>query len=86
MGFQVHFRGPHASFTKANGNVKTDITHAIYHARNQEIINPWLDRKIEYALPVDKKFNITLYPTPLSEKDVIDAGEVLSQPQNLIVR
>ena len=80
-GSRIIFAGPHASFTKANGNLRTDLSHAIFHAREQEVYNPWNDKQVQYALPADKKFNITLYPTPLTNSDIKEAGVDTSESQ-----
>ena len=73
-GSRLIFAGPHASFSRTHGKLNNEFSHAIFHTRNTEVFNPWNDRKVQYAIPIDKKFNITVYPTPLNEKDMIDAS------------
>ena len=79
-GSRIIFAGPHSSFTRTNGNIRNDISHAIFHARELEIPKPWLDKEIHYSVRIDRKFNILIHPTPITEVDVTEGGgEVLPE-------
>ena len=73
-GSRLIFAGPHSSFTKANGGIKADITNAVFHMKQDIDRNPWEERQIHPSIQIDKRFNISIHPHPINDKDIIDIG------------
>ena len=73
-GSRLIFAGPHKSFSKGNSGLRNDVNHAVY--KLHKIIDDNLSQKlaIPILIKVDPIENISIYPRPLSEQDLIDAG------------
>ena len=75
-GSRLIFAGPHQSFTQGNKGLRADVNHAVYKLR--QVLEDTLSPKtnIPIKIKVDKMEDISIYPYPLSEQDLIDAGGI----------
>ena len=67
--------GPHKVFTQGNNTGKNEFTHGVFQTKlvtDFENYTEYASRP--YSITVDSNTNIVLYPSPVTENDMIDVG------------
>jgi len=73
-GSRYIFAGPHAVFSGGDTNKSDGLTHAIFHMKESILNYRGGLKEIPISIPIDKRFNITIHPTPVQEQDLIELG------------
>ena len=73
-GSRYIFAGPHAVFSGGDPNRSDGLTHAIFHMKESTLSYRGELKEIPISIPIDKRFNITIHPTPVQEQDLIELG------------
>ena len=74
FGSRIIYAGPHHVFSKANSNVNKELSHAVFHMRESTLNYQGRTKDIHLAIPIDKRFNISINPTPLPESTLLEMG------------
>ena len=73
-GSRLIFAGPHKSFTKADGGVKTEMSNAVFLIR--EKVYEDFEGESEsrcFSITTDRKLGLTVTPHPIGEEDIQDS-------------
>ena len=74
FGSRLIYAGPHSVFSKANSKLNIDLTHAVFHMRESILNYPGRAEDLHLSIPVDKRFNISINPTPIPETTLTEMG------------
>ena len=74
FGSRIIYAGPHHVFSKDNSNISKELSHAIFHMRESTLNYQGRTKDIHLAIPIDKRFNISVNPTPLPESTLLEMG------------
>ena len=82
FGSNIIFARPHTAFTKGNQTLDSHVSHAIFKLRAiaQENIHP--SNNLPVRIIANKNEGIYFYPTPLSDRDLIEAGGYIEPEEN----
>ena len=74
FGSRLIYAGPHSVFSKANSKLNIDLSHAVFHMRESILNYPGRAEDLHLSIPVDKRFNISINPTPIPETTLTEMG------------
>ena len=74
FGSRVIYAGPHSSFSRVNSNLSKDLSHAIFHLREKTLSYQGRVEDLYPSIQVDKRFNISVNPTPIPESTLLEMG------------